>query len=489
MARGRPAAGGLRRGILAVCAIAATAAAHLSMDTRSQEDADGYALPSPAQARVSCWASAPWSPTIYWLQAMHLVGSLRGDVDAQEPRIASLIELVTGLDPWVDHPYRFAAIWLDDGVESVQRANRLLERAISYHPLDWRNRHYLGFNHFYRLDDQPRAAEVLEGAIGLEGAPNYLGPLVAKLRAEGGQPRRRRDAAGRAREHDARRVREGALPRSRSTRSRPSGARASSTRRASSTGNGTAATSPGWRICSSLPRPCSARCRPRIRTSRTSAGGWIRRPTRSPRPSTDRAIGSSTTRGTPSASSGSGEDANGAARGEGMSAAAPPIVRVEDIVKDFRPGLGLRSRRVLHGISFCGARGRDLRLRRSERRGQDHHAQDPDGPDPRRRGRRARPGPRRGRDRASAATSGFLPENPYFYDFSTGREILDFYARLCGRAARAAATRASTTLLAGWGSTAAADARLRTYARACSSGSASRRRWCTTPTWSSWTSR
>ena len=27
---------------------------------------------------------------------------------------------------------------------------------------------------------------------------------------------------------------------------------------------------------------------------------------------------------------------------------------------------------------------------------------------------------------------GFLPENPYFYDYLTGRETLDFYAKLCG---------------------------------------------------------
>jgi hypothetical protein len=156
------------------------------MDTRSREDADAQLLPSPAQARVSVLGFAAVVADFYWLQAMHLVGALRGDVDAYEPRIAALIELVTGLDPWVDHPYRFAAIWLNDGVESIQRANHLLERGIAYHPLDWRNRHYLGFNHFYHLDDQPRAAEVLEAAIGLKGAPHYLAPLVAKLRAGGG---------------------------------------------------------------------------------------------------------------------------------------------------------------------------------------------------------------------------------------------------------------------------------------------------------------
>ncbi|HEX9814373.1 MAG TPA: hypothetical protein VGB31_05445, partial [Myxococcota bacterium] len=59
-------------------------------------------------------------------------------------------------------------------------------RGISYHPLDWRNRYHLGFNYFYYLDDQLRAADVLEAAIGLEGAPDYLAPLVARLRAKRG---------------------------------------------------------------------------------------------------------------------------------------------------------------------------------------------------------------------------------------------------------------------------------------------------------------
>ena len=31
---------------------------------------------------------------------------------------------------------------------------------------------------------------------------------------------------------------------------------------------------------------------------------------------------------------------------------AREIVRVDDLVKDFRPGFGLRRKRVLHGISF-----------------------------------------------------------------------------------------------------------------------------------------
>ena len=122
----------------------------------------------------------------YWLRAIGIVGAESGAVEQHGELIADLIDVVTTIDPWVGHPYRFAAVWLTRDREMVERGNRLLERAISYHPLDWRNRYHLGFNYFYYLDEQLRAADVLEGAIDLEGAPNYLAPLVARLRSERG---------------------------------------------------------------------------------------------------------------------------------------------------------------------------------------------------------------------------------------------------------------------------------------------------------------
>jgi hypothetical protein len=92
--------------------------------------------------------------------------------------------VVTTLDPWVDHPYRFAALWLSDSPESVREGNRLLERGIAYHPREWRNRFYLGFNHFYYLGDNAAAADVLEEAVALEGTPVFLRRLMARLRAD-----------------------------------------------------------------------------------------------------------------------------------------------------------------------------------------------------------------------------------------------------------------------------------------------------------------
>jgi hypothetical protein len=168
--------------VLAV--VAATAGAHAHIDTRTRRPDDERLLPGADRLRLASFGFGSVIADYYWLEAMHLVGSLHGSVRAHAPVIAGLIELVTGLDPWVDHPYRFAAIWLSDAPGGVERANRLLEKSIAYHPLDWRNRHYLGFNHFFHQGDTRRAADVLATAIGLAGAPHYLGPLVAKLRAD-----------------------------------------------------------------------------------------------------------------------------------------------------------------------------------------------------------------------------------------------------------------------------------------------------------------
>jgi ABC-2 type transport system ATP-binding protein len=107
------------------------------------------------------------------------------------------------------------------------------------------------------------------------------------------------------------------------------------------------------------------------------------------------------------------------------------IVRIENIVKDFRPGFGLRKKRVLHGISF------------SVREGEIFGFVGPNGA-----GKTTTLKVLLGLIRATSGETsilghavhetafrrqiGFLPENPYFYTFLTGRETLHFYAKLSG---------------------------------------------------------
>ncbi len=173
---------------LALLAAAALVAglAHAQMETPARTERGEALVPRPDRAKLSALGFDAVVADFYWLQAVQVVGGAVQGTGRRTQLVGRLIEVATTLDPWVDHPYRFAAVWLTDSETSVRRANRLLERGIAYHPGDWRNRYHLGFNHFFYLDEPRRAAEVLESALHLEGAPGYLGGLVARLRADRG---------------------------------------------------------------------------------------------------------------------------------------------------------------------------------------------------------------------------------------------------------------------------------------------------------------
>ncbi len=145
-----------------------------------------------------------------------------------------------------------------------------------------------------------------------------------------------------------------------------------------------------------------------------------------------------------------------------MSASAD-IVRVDDLVKDVRPGFGLRKKRILDGISF--------RVREREIFG----FIGPNGA-----GKTTTLKVLMGLIRATSGKAsilghdvsevafrrqiGFLPEQPYFYEYLTGREILRFYAKLSGVSPRSREGRV-TELLELVGLSAAGNLRLRGYSK------------------------
>ena len=138
-------------------------------------------------------------------------------------------------------------------------------------------------------------------------------------------------------------------------------------------------------------------------------------------------------------------------------------VRVEGLVKDFRPGLGLRKKRILKDVSF------------SVREGEIYGFVGPNGA-----GKTTTLKILMGLIRPTAGTAsilghdvsesefrqqiGFLPENPYFYSFLTAREILDFYGRLSGLDSATRKKRVAD-LLSSVGLEYAADSRLKTYSK------------------------
>ena len=139
------------------------------------------------------------------------------------------------------------------------------------------------------------------------------------------------------------------------------------------------------------------------------------------------------------------------------------IVRVGGLVKDFRTGLGFRKKRVLHGIDF------------EVRRGEVYGFIGPNGA-----GKTTTLKVLMGLIHATAGEAtvlghdvretayrrhiGYAPESPYFYDFLTGREIVEFYARLADVDAAKRTHRVGEVLeLVGLAH--AADERLRTYSK------------------------
>ena len=179
-----------RRGLARLaCFVAAAwlaAVAHSRMDPASRIGLGVSFVPRPEQARISSLGFAALVADFHWLHAVQVVGGAAPGAGEQAALLARLIDVVTTLDPWVEHAYRCGAVWLTESPASVHAANRLLARGIAYHPLDWRDRHYLGFNHFFYLSEEEKAAEILAPAVSLPGAPRYLGALVARLRLRKG---------------------------------------------------------------------------------------------------------------------------------------------------------------------------------------------------------------------------------------------------------------------------------------------------------------
>lgn len=164
----------------------ATGWVHAQMPVAPRASSGELFVPRPEVARATALGFDAVLADYYWLQAVQTVG---GSAHPSErgPLLGSLIDVVTTLDPWVDHPYRFAAVWMTDSPQSVRKANELLSRGIEHHPDDWRNHFYLGFNHFMYLGEPTEAADALERAIALPDSPRYLKRLVARLRSAGGE--------------------------------------------------------------------------------------------------------------------------------------------------------------------------------------------------------------------------------------------------------------------------------------------------------------
>ena len=108
--------------------------------------------------------------------------------DKNYPYLYNLIEASTDMDPYFKDAYEFGAIVLSLEAGQAQNSIFLLRKAISYNPDYWRYPFYMSFNYFFFLQDYQKAAFYMREAAELEGGPDYLKPLAARLYVQAGRP-------------------------------------------------------------------------------------------------------------------------------------------------------------------------------------------------------------------------------------------------------------------------------------------------------------
>jgi ABC-2 type transport system ATP-binding protein len=146
-----------------------------------------------------------------------------------------------------------------------------------------------------------------------------------------------------------------------------------------------------------------------------------------------------------------------------MKGESRAVVRVQHVVKDFRPGFGLKRKRVLHGVNFEVQDGEIFGFVGPNGAGKTTTLKILMGLIRPTEGSASILG-RNVEESEFRDQVGFLPENPYFYPYLTASEILNFYARLSGVGSADRAARVDE-LLEMVNLSHAADARLRTFSK------------------------
>lgn len=145
-------------------------------------DASWFFLPPAGALKIAATgydhAVADW----FWIKAMWVIGAKELS-DAEARTAARMLGAVTDLKPDFYYVYRLGGAVLGLNKASARDAVALLEKGMKRFPEDWFLPFLVGFNYFYQLEDNERAAPFLEKAASLPGAPRYLAGLAARMYA------------------------------------------------------------------------------------------------------------------------------------------------------------------------------------------------------------------------------------------------------------------------------------------------------------------
>lgn len=95
--------------------------------------------------------------------------------------VVESVETITDLDPKFWDPYLFSSLMLAWNFNEPEKANAILTKAEINLPNDYRPSYFKGFNFYYFLKDNEKAAEYMIKASKLPGSPSYLPYLATRL--------------------------------------------------------------------------------------------------------------------------------------------------------------------------------------------------------------------------------------------------------------------------------------------------------------------
>ena len=373
--------------------------------------------------------------------------------DHTYPWLASMCDLVTDLDPRAEHVYRFSGVILPWEANQVDAGIALLQKGLRQFPDDWMLHYHLGFHYFFFKNDIDAALASLRSAMALPGAHPSLARLAAVLAQHQYGPETtlsflqeladdvdNSEVRGVVEEHMREAQLSADLERLQAAvetyKQRTSGAPPPSLQALVDTG-----------LLASIPAdpfdkgyeidPTTGAVR--------SASGRVPRAARQPRarPRAARRVRSRamTTRAATIHRHTARRRAVDAPRAD---VGAEPLLELCGLSKDYRHNWTMRRLRVLHELDLVVRRGEILGLIGPNGAGKTTTFKCLLGLLRPSAGRVLFEGQPLG-VRARAAI-GFLPEQPYFYDYLTVQETLSLYAHLYGQHGRAARARVAEVI-------------------------------------------
>jgi hypothetical protein len=170
-----------------------------------QPDEASTVLPPPAVDRLA-FAHRPLIADLYWIRAIQYFGGQRRRIEANAwmadavpaaqrtvgfELLYPMLDIATTLDPLFTIAYRFGAIFLSaphpNGAGQPDKAVALLEKGHRARPDKWEYLHDIGFVYYWDVHDYIKAAEYLNRAADVPGAPWWLRSMAATTLAKGGQ--------------------------------------------------------------------------------------------------------------------------------------------------------------------------------------------------------------------------------------------------------------------------------------------------------------